>query len=75
MAVDARHRDKNGEISRIPVRVIKAVNSRTASVPAPARFSDLQCPLFARMWTSDPDAKIPTSLVRFLLAFPEPKQP
>ena len=54
MAVDARHRDKNGEISRIPVRVIKAVNSRTASVPAPARFSDLQCPLFARMRTSNP---------------------
>ena len=60
---------------QIPVWVIEAVNARAASVPAPARFSNLQCPLFARMRTSDPDAKISTSLVRFLLAFPEPKQP
>src|SRR5215831_18159239 len=59
---------------QIPVWVIEAVNARAASVPAPARFSNLQCPLFARMRTSDPDTKIPISLVRFLLAFPEPKQ-
>ena len=59
---------------QIPVWVIEAVNARAASVSAPARFFNLQCPLFARMRTSDPDAKIPTSLVRFLLAFPEPKQ-
>src|SRR5215472_4857799 len=52
---------------QIPVRVIEAVNARAASVSAPARFFNLQCPLFARMRTSDPDAKIPTSLVRFLL--------
>src|SRR5499425_2194503 len=58
----------------LPVWVIEAVNARAASVSAPARFSNLQCRLFARMRTSDPDAKIPTSLVRFLLAFPEPKQ-
>ena len=60
---------------QIPAWVIEAVNARAASVPATARFSNLQCPPFARMRTSDPDAKIPTSLVRFLLAFPEPKQP
>src|SRR5215469_16403954 len=55
---------------QIPVWVIEALNTRAV---APARFSNLQCPPFARMRTSDPDA-IPTSLVRFLLAFPEPEQ-
>src|SRR6516165_351922 len=32
---------------QIPVWVIKAVNACAASMPAPARFSNLQCPPFA----------------------------
>src|SRR5690348_9852386 len=55
--------------------LVRAIDAENARAVAPARFSNLQCPLFARMLTSDPDAKIPTSLVRFLLAFPESKQP
>src|SRR6516164_5493892 len=42
---------------QIPVQVIEAENACAASVPAPARFSNLQCPLFARMRTSCKSAK------------------
>src|SRR6516165_8901846 len=54
---------------QIPVWVIEAVNARAASMPAPARFSDLQCPLFARMRTSNPGAKYQVHLSGFFSPF------